>query len=55
MDKPFPKINMFTHLMPEKYRKALYRKAQQNIYSKDIESHHNANRLYLIWKAGSKS
>jgi predicted TIM-barrel fold metal-dependent hydrolase len=41
MDKPFPKINMFTHLLPDKYRKTLYRKAKRNIYTEDLESHHD--------------
>ncbi len=42
MDKPFHKINMFTHLLPDNYRKALYRKAQRNIFTEDLERHHNA-------------
>jgi uncharacterized protein len=42
MVKSFPKINMFTHILTDKYRQALYRKSQRNIFSEDLEKHHNA-------------
>ena len=42
MSKSFSKINMFTHILTDKYRKALYRKVQRNIFTEDLEKHHNA-------------
>src|SRR3972149_1829326 len=42
MAKQFPKIDIFTHILPDKYRKALYKKAQGSLYMEGLENHHNA-------------
>ena len=42
MAKQFPKIDIFTHILPDKYRRALYKKAQGSLYMEGLENHHNA-------------
>ncbi|MFC1943095.1 amidohydrolase family protein, partial [Chloroflexota bacterium] len=41
MSKSFPIIDVFTHILPDKYRKALYSKAQRSLWLQDLEAHHD--------------
>jgi predicted TIM-barrel fold metal-dependent hydrolase len=44
LTKDFPKLDIFTHILPDKYRKTLYQKAQRNLNMGEpgsLEDYHN--------------
>ncbi len=43
MAEALPKIDVFSHILPDGYRKALYSKAQRSLHVDDREVFHNAN------------
>ncbi len=42
MAYPFPKIDIFCHILPERYRKALYQRCRHSLYTEGLENHHKA-------------